>query len=159
MVASPPEGGITSPSPGEHTYAWDTTVAVSAGARFGWGFDYWSGACSGDEADTTVYMNADKTCTAHFDCAPIIPGTYNGSVLLNGSAAPDDTLVEGFINGVKWAQDTTSGGNYVFDMPGTLPTEPPCFEGGQITFYADGVICVPQVQWQSSLHAVDLTCG
>jgi hypothetical protein len=164
LAAEPPEGGTTSPSPGTHWYAHGTTVQVHAEASTDWWFDYWSGDCSGDDNDTdiTVHMNANKICTANFrGCIPVIQGTYHGAVQLNGVPAPDGTLVEAFVGGLKWAEDSTSGGGqYVFDIPqGSLPIGPPCFEGGQITFQANGVTCEEEPWWASGLHLLDLTCG
>lgn len=160
MVADPPEGGTTAPSVGSHSYGDKTDVPVSATANFGWAFDYWSGDCSGEDPETTVYMDGDKTCIANFTCGAVVPGTYVGDVLLYDSPAPDDTFIHAWIGDLWWSLCLTSGGQYVCDVPDYLPQEPPCFEGGEIVFYADDfVLCDPLfVEWDSGLQEVDLDC-
>jgi subtilisin-like proprotein convertase family protein/putative hemolysin len=66
MQASPPAGGTTDPSVGDHWYDSDTNVDVSASANSGFDFDRWSGDCSGTSPTTSVYMDSNKTCTANF---------------------------------------------------------------------------------------------
>ena len=158
MVADPPEGGTTVPSPGSHWYGDGTTVPLSATANFGWGLDYWSGDCSGEDPETSVLMDEDKMCIANFTCGAIFPGTYTGDVLLDGLPAPDDTLITAWIDDLLWSMCVTSGGEYVCDVPDYLPQEPPCFEGGWLDFYADLFLCDPYVQWDSGLQNVDLDC-
>jgi len=92
-------------------------------------------------------------------CAPVIPGTYNGTVTVNGVPAPDGTTVTATIGGVAWATDTTSGGRYVFDVPATLPTTEPCFSGGEISFTCDSAAATETATWNSGLHDLNLTCG
>jgi hypothetical protein len=91
-------------------------------------------------------------------CSPMIPGTYNGTVTINGNPAPDGTLVRGVIQSLECATDSTSGGRYVFDCPQSLPVEPPCFHSGWLSFEADGAACTPTVEWGSGLSDVDLQC-
>ena len=92
-------------------------------------------------------------------CASVIPGTYSGSVVINGTPAPDGTTIRALIDGVEWGSDTTSGGNYAMDIPATLPENPPCFPGGQLLFEADGIICAPSPEWSSGSHTgVNLVC-
>jgi hypothetical protein len=92
-------------------------------------------------------------------CAPVIPGTYNGTVTVNGVPAPDGTTVTASIGGVAWATDTTSGGRYVFDVPATLPTTEPCFSGGEVSFTCDSAAATETATWNSGLHDLNLTCG
>jgi hypothetical protein len=92
-------------------------------------------------------------------CAPVIPGTYNGTVTVNGVPAPDGTTVTATIGGVAWATDTTSGGRYVFDVPATLPTTEPCFSGGEVSFTCDSAAAAETATWNSGLHDLNLTCG
>jgi len=92
-------------------------------------------------------------------CAPVIPGTYNGTVTVNGVPAPDGTTVTASIGGVAWATDTTSGGRYVFDVPATLPTTEPCFSGGEVSFTCDSAAAAETATWNSGLHDLNLTCG
>jgi len=97
--------------------------------------------------------------TASAPCAPVIPGTYSGSVVINGVPASDGTTIRALIDGAEWGSDTTSGENYVLTIPETLPVNPPCFPGGQIVFEADGIICAPSPEWSSGSHAgVNLVC-
>jgi len=159
MIVNPPEGGTTSPSPGTHQYADGTTVQVSATSNFGWALDYWSGDCSGTNSHTSVHMEGDKTCIANFTCGVVVPGTYTGNVLLYGEPAPDDTLITAWIDDELWGICFTSGGQYVCDVPPSLPQDPPCFEGGEILFFADDALCDPLfIEWDSWLHEVDLDC-
>jgi hypothetical protein len=93
-------------------------------------------------------------------CPPVIPGTYTGSVTIDGTPAPDGTVISAIIKGIEWSSDVTSGGDYAMDIPETMPTTPPCFEGGWITFYADGLACAPVIEWAPGLHqGVNLVCG
>jgi hypothetical protein len=159
MMANPPEGGTTSPSPGTHWYVDGTTVPVSATANFGWKLDYWSADCSGTNSHTSVYMNGDKTCIANFTCGAVVPGTYTGDVWLYGLPAPDDTLIAAWVDDELWGICFISGGEYVCDVPPSLPEDPPCFEGGEILFFADDALCAPIfLEWDSGLQEVDLDC-
>jgi hypothetical protein len=90
-------------------------------------------------------------------CAPVIPGTYNGLVRLNGVPAADGFVVTASIDGTAWGDATVMGGRYALDVPETLPASPPCFEGGTITFTLDGAVC-ETAEWASGLHDLDLNC-
>ena len=92
-------------------------------------------------------------------CAPVIPGTYNGLVRLNGVPAADGYVVTASIGGTAWGDAIVSGGRYALDVPETLPASPPCFEGGTITFALNGGTCTPTEEWLSGLHDVDLDCA
>ena len=112
------------------------------------------------EATATVEATATPEGTATPQtCAPVIPGTYNGTVTVNGVPAPDGTTITATIGGVAWATDTTSGGRYVFDVPASLPTQEPCFSGGDITFTCDSAAATETATWNSGLHDLNLTCG
>ena len=148
------------PWPGSHGYPHGVTVTVSATANFGWVLDYWSGDCSGEESETSVLMNGSKTCVANFTCGVVIPGTYAGKVFIYGELAPPGTAITAYIDGLWWGLCFTNGdGEYVCDVPLYLPEDPPCFEGGWILFYADGLLCDPVgVEWEPWLQEVDLYC-
>jgi subtilisin-like proprotein convertase family protein/C1A family cysteine protease len=104
--------------------------------------------------ETEVYY-----ATVSAPCDPVIPGTYSGSVVINGAPAPDGTMIQALIDGVEWGSDTTSGGNYAMDIPTPMPENPPCFPGGQLLFEADGIICAPSPEWSSGSHTgVNLVC-
>jgi len=92
-------------------------------------------------------------------CAPVLPATYLGTVTVDGVPAADGTVVRTSIGGIEWANATTSGGLYVFDVPAALPAAPPCFSGGQITFTCDSVAAVETATWNSGLHELNLSCG
>jgi hypothetical protein len=102
--------------------------------------------------ECTVYISEEF-------CSPVFPGTYMGSVTIGGSPAPDGTAISAVIEGVQWGSAVTSGGDYSMDIPETMPVTPPCFEGGWITFYADGFACEPVVESAPGLHDLNLTCG
>jgi hypothetical protein len=91
-------------------------------------------------------------------CPPVFPGTYNGSVRLDGVPAPDGTNIKAVLGGIEWASGAILGGVYTLDIPATLPAKPPCFEGGTITFVVAGYVCTPSPEWASGLHTVDVSC-
>jgi len=106
MQVSPPGGGTTSPSVGDHWYDSDTSVDVSASANSGFDFAQWSGDCSGTSPATSVYMDSNKTCTANFchdGClcyassdTPIAipdPGTVSSSINVPDGFTIDDVNV------------------------------------------------------------------
>ncbi|UCH87791.1 MAG: thrombospondin type 3 repeat-containing protein [Dehalococcoidia bacterium] len=91
-------------------------------------------------------------------CAPIFPGTYHGSLRLDGVPAPSGTAIAALVDGIEWASGLAAGGLYVLDIPETLPATPPCFVGGTITFAVEGYVCSPSPDWASGLQAVDVSC-
>ena len=141
-----------------------TILGVSAfAALLVWGLSF-STAQADETATATATATAEATETPAATptaetCAPVIPGTYNGTVSINGAPAPDGTVVTATIDGVEWATDTTSGGRYVFDVPASLPTTAPCFSGGDITFTCDSATAAETATWNSGLHDLNLTCG
>ena len=92
-------------------------------------------------------------------CSPVIPGTYNGLVRLNGVPAADGFALTATIGGTAWGDAIVSGGRYAIDIPEKLPVSAPCFEAGTITFKLDGGVCEPTAQWGSGLHELDLNCA
>lgn len=92
-------------------------------------------------------------------CPPVFPGTYNGSVRLDGVPAPDGMIVTASLDGQEWGSGSVIGGLYVVDIPQSLPAEPPCFPGGTITFTLNGNACEPSPEWASGLHDLDLDCA
>lgn len=99
------------------------------------------------------------TAVAGEGCTPVIPGTYNGLVRLNGVPAASGFEVSASVGGTVWGTAIVSGGRYAIDIPDHLPTAPPCFEAGTIAFSIDGATCTPTAQWGSGLHDLDLTCA
>ena len=84
-AVSPAGGGTINPAAGEHTYAENTVVNITAAPAAGYAFANWSGACSGSGA-CQVTMDADKSVTANFTAAtydltvasdPVAGGTTN----------------------------------------------------------------------------------
>ena len=65
MVANPPEGGSTTPSPGDQVYDYGTVVAISASANAGWTFTGWSSDLDCNDGSVTMFV--DRTCTANFE--------------------------------------------------------------------------------------------
>ena len=51
--------------------------------------------------------------------APGIPSVCYGNVTINGSAAPDGTMVSGWISGVEKANQSITGGTYDIGVYGT----------------------------------------
>jgi hypothetical protein len=141
---------IEGPSPGEET---PTPTATAT-------------ATPTPEATETVVATAtptEETATptqvVGEGCAPVIPGTYNGLVRLNGVPAASGYEVTAVIDGTEWGSAIVSGGRYALDVPQRLPSSEPCFEGGTITFQINGATCEPTEDWASGLHDVDLTCA
>jgi hypothetical protein len=68
VEANPSAGGTTSPTVGDHWYAVNTVVPVTASAATGYTFANWSNSCSGTDPLTgcSVTLDADKTVTANF---------------------------------------------------------------------------------------------
>jgi hypothetical protein len=96
-------------------------------------------------------------------CSPVFPGTYNGLVRINGQPAASGYQLTASIGGVQWGSALVSGGRYAMDIPDHLPTAPPCFEGGTITFALDGMTCTPVEEgedvWQAGIRDVDVNCA
>src|SRR4030042_5150023 len=102
-----------------------TILGVSVFAALLVGGLSFSAASAQDTPTPTATAEATETPEATATpqtCAPVIPGTYNGTVTVNGVPAPDGTTITATIGGVAWATDTTSGGRTLFDVPATLPT-------------------------------------
>lgn len=73
-------------------YAFGTLVDVTASAAPGFVFDFWSGACTGSGA-CQVFMDADKTVTAHFSESSTTQFTINASAGTNGSISPSGAVI------------------------------------------------------------------
>jgi hypothetical protein len=111
---------------------------------------------------TPVEVTPTPTETSVEDiCAPVFPGTYSGLVRIDGQPAASGYEVTASIGGVEWGSAIVSAGRYAMDIPDHLPSAPPCFEGGTITFALNGMTCTasPDAEWSSGLQAVDLDCA
>jgi hypothetical protein len=111
----------------------------------------------------TVTVTATATAPGVEDiCSPVIPGTYNGLVRLNGVPAPGGYEVIAKVGGAEWGSAVVSGGRYAMDIPGHLVAAPPCFEAGALAFEINGATCTttpPTDTWAAGLHDVDLSCA
>jgi hypothetical protein len=94
-------------------------------------------------------------------CPPVFPGTYSGLVRIDGQPAASGYEVTASVDGMEWGSAIVSAGRYAMDIPDHLPSVPPCFEGGTITFAVDGMTCTasPDAEWAAGLQAVDLDCA
>jgi hypothetical protein len=101
---------------------------------------------------------ATSTPTPAEICAPAFPGTYNGTVRLDGVPAADGLVLKALLGDTEWASTSVTGGLYVLDIPEKLPSQPPCFEGGTITFKLNGAVCDQTPEWAAGLHDLDVTC-
>lgn len=103
-------GTVTSDLPGincgsdcDEAYAYDTSVTLRADPDVASVFVAWSGDCSGSEPTTTITLDENKTCTATFNCRPVVcdydceqtlhkPSSRNALIL----APYSDTGFEGY---------------------------------------------------------------
>jgi hypothetical protein len=108
--------------------------------------------------EETETPEATETVPPAEVCPPVFPGTYNGTIRVDGVPAASGGVVEALIDGVSWGS-TVVAGRYALDVPQTLPAHPPCFEGGTITFHLNGATCSPTPEWAAGLQNVDLTCA
>lgn len=95
-------------------------------------------------------------------CAINIPGTYHGSVTIDGQPAPVGTVIRALRGGIEFGSATvTEEGAYTINVPGIAPLVPPCFERtpGTITFICgDAAVAQEQPNWGTGLRSQDLTC-
>jgi hypothetical protein len=114
---------------------------------------------AGESVVKAVVATPTATTVVGEGCAPVIPGTYNGLVRLNGVPAASGYEVTATIGGNEWGTAIVSGGRYALDIPQKLPSAEPCFEAGTITFTINGATCTPTEEWASGLHDVNLDCA
>ncbi|MEE4312312.1 MAG: malectin domain-containing carbohydrate-binding protein [candidate division KSB1 bacterium] len=70
MSVDPPLGGTTTPTVGNHSYASDQQVNISAVAATGYQFVSWTGdVADPNSPSTTILMNGDKNVVANFATA------------------------------------------------------------------------------------------
>jgi hypothetical protein len=97
--------------------------------------------------------------TVAASCPDVIPGTYVGSVVIDGVVAPAGTLVVARVGDKDWATTQVSNGTYVFDVPEVEYQYAGCFAGGIVSFLVDGRFANESIEWRSGLHDLDLTVG
>ena len=115
---------------------------------------------AGEAVVKVIPLIATPTSTAEVEtCAPVFPGTYSGLVRIDGQPAASGYEVTASVGDLEWGSAIVSGGRYAMDIPNYMPSEPPCFEGGAITFTLNGMVCSPSPDWASGLHTVDLSCA
>jgi len=123
------------------------------------------GLIDGDDSGCTVVEGTPTpTPTGEPEyCPPVFPATYNGLVRKDGQPAPSGYQVTASIDGEQWGSAIVSGGRYALIIPDSMPTVPPCFKGGTITFALDGMTCTPVEEgadvWASGIRTVDLACA
>ena len=105
-------------------------------------------------------LNLPPSLSLEQFCDPVFPGTYYGTVMIDGLPAPDGTTIWAVdSDGIVWASATTSGGRYAFEVPMLMPVVPPCFGGGTLTLQADGASCQESPQWAAGPQDLNLSCG
>lgn len=86
--ADPDNSGTTTPEPGEHTYAENAIVNISAIPASGYIFDHWSGnVADPNSANTTITMTQNQSVTAHFIPKPVKSGDMNYDAAVNSTDA------------------------------------------------------------------------
>ena len=68
---------------GSYDYLDGQTASITARAYSGYRFSHWSGAASGSRSSRTVYMDRDRSVTAHWERIPAV--TYNLRVIADPS--------------------------------------------------------------------------
>jgi hypothetical protein len=94
-------------------------------------------------------------------CGINIPGTYHGTVTIDGQTAPAGTVIRVFRGGIEFGSTTVSeNGTYMVDVPSPAPVVPPCFEGagGPLTFTCNGFEAQEHPSWGSGSKPQNLTC-
>jgi len=66
ITIDPPGGGTVTKSPNKTKYTYGESVTLTASPSSGYKFDHWSGNASGSSTTVSLYMNSNKTVTAHF---------------------------------------------------------------------------------------------
>ncbi len=98
-------------------YAKETQVTLAAIPNQGYTFTHWSGDCSGTSATTTVDMNQNRTCTAHFGLlhhtlTVAIMGTGTVTSQPAGLDCPQTTCSADYLNGTTVTLAITPANNF-----------------------------------------------
>lgn len=92
------------------------------------------------------FLALPQGCMAAADVPPsppILPMTVTGVALINGTSAPDGTVVAAYLNEKEYLANTSSG-NYSLFIPGTAEDV-----GKLVTFKVDGKAASSSVAWES----------
>jgi uncharacterized repeat protein (TIGR02543 family) len=85
LTSSPASGGTleadAAPNCGSSYYTNGTVVNLTPNANFGYTFSNWSGDATGSDNPLTVTMDGNRTVTANFSPAPVLPP--DGAILYN----------------------------------------------------------------------------
>ena len=152
--------------------------AVAFVALLAWGLTLGSSTVKADETTPTATATATATAAATetatvtatataapLPCTPPFPGTFGGTVTIDGVPAPDGTTISAMIGETVWGTTTTSGGTYGVTIPEPVPQYPPCFPGiggtTEVSFRCDSVDATNTGIYNPSAGLVDLNliCG
>ena len=92
------------------------------------------------------FLVLSQECLAAADVPPsppILPMTVTGFALIEGTPAPNGTVVTAYLNEKEYHTNTSSG-NYSLFIPGTVEDE-----GKLVTFKVDGKAASSSVAWKS----------
>ena len=103
------------------------------------------------------FLALPQGCMAAADVPPsppILPMTVTGVALINGTPAPDGTVVAAYLDEKEYLANTSSG-NYSLFIPGTAEDV-----GKLVTFKVDGKAASSSVAWESgSMVTLELPDG
>jgi hypothetical protein len=103
------------------------------------------------------FLVFSQACMAEEDVPsspPMLPMTVTGVALIDGTPAPNGTIVTAYLNGNEYLANTSSG-NYSVFIPGTAEDE-----GKLVTFKVDGKDASSSVAWKSGgIVTLDLPDG
>ncbi|MCB2209894.1 metallophosphoesterase [bacterium] len=111
VAADPVVGGTTNPIIGEHTYAEDSLVTVTATANEAYEFDHWSGDCTGS-AECQILMDNNHSVTAHFIQKPNLTITIDPE---NAGSTTPESGTHIYSIGSDVAITATANEGYQFD--------------------------------------------
>jgi hypothetical protein len=92
------------------------------------------------------FLVFSQACMAEEDVPsspPMLPMTVTGAALIDGTPAPNGTIVTAYLNGKEYLSNTSSG-NYSLFIAGTAEDE-----GKLVTFKVDGKDASSSVAWES----------
>jgi hypothetical protein len=103
------------------------------------------GIAAGSIIILILFLAFSQVATAEMS-VPILPMTVKGVALINGTPAPDNTVIVAYLNGQPVDQFlvSTSSGEYCLWISGTSEDE-----GKPITFTVDGMKAGSSIAWES----------